>query len=394
MKNQLLKHMMLASVILIAACASPAKLIDSGDYDRAIDVASKKIKGKKEKKEKYVLALEEAFSKAQQRDMRDANYLKKEGQRENWEKINRLYERIDRRQRKIEAFLPLYAETGYKAEFKFINIDELAIESKKETAAYLYDRATNLIRQAEESGDRDAAKDAYYDLRKIDDLYRDYKDKEALKEKARYLGTEKWLVKMTNSSQVALPSVFHRRLMKIDVGDLNETWRQYYLNDDEEIKYDFIVNINFENILISPAEEKERQFDESLEVEDGFEYVLDENGNVMKDTLGNDIKVPKTTFIKATVLEVYQRKAVLVNGSWDLIDGWTNDLLKTEPLSVETVFEHYASRLLGGDERALSEETKKRLGSQPRPFPSDQAMLLDAADILKDRAKSRIRGFY
>ena len=181
--------------------------------------------------------------------------------------------------------------------------------------------------------------------------------------------------------------------MKLDIGDLNEDWKQFFIKQEEGLNYDFIVNINLENIFISPQEEKERQFDESKEIEDGFEYVLDDNGNVRKDSSGNDIKIPKRVFIKATVLEIFQFKSVQVEGSWDLIDGWSGDLLKTEPLSVSTIFEHYASTLLGGDKRALTEETEKRLGSEPRPFPSDEAMLLDAADILKERAKDRVRAF-
>ena len=393
MKNQLLFCFALAAFLIGSACSSPAKLIDSGEYDQALSLATRKIKGKSDIKEKYVTAIEEAFKKAQDRDMRDVNFLKKEGRPENWEKINRIYKGIEKRQARIEPFLPLYAETGYKAEFQFVKVQELAIESREKTASYLYDRAVSLIKRSEKTGDRPAAKEAFYDLRKIDDIYRDYKDKELLKEKARFLATEKWLVKMTNESEVYLPAVFERRLMKLDIGDLNEDWKQYFIRQEEGVKYDFVVNINLEDIFVSPQEEKERQFDESKEIEDGFEYVLDDNGNVRKDSSGNDIKIPKRVFIKATVLEIFQFKSVQVQGSWDLVDGWSGDLLKTEPLSVSTVFEHYASTLLGGDDRALTEETIKRLGSEPRPFPSDEAMLLDAADILKERAKDRVRTF-
>jgi tetratricopeptide (TPR) repeat protein len=393
MKNQLHYFASLFILSIALSCGSPQKLVDSGKYDDAIRLATKRIKGKKDIKKDYVLALEEAFQKGQERDMRRVQALLKEGRRENWEKVNIIYNKIGRRQEMIEPFLPLYAEDGYEAEFRFIPVADLTIESRGKTAEYLYDRAKELLDRAENTGDRDAAREALSELNKIDRIYQDYKDKESLKDKALFLGTEKWLVRLANRSNVFLPENFERTLMKLDIGDLNSTWRQYSLIADESVKYAYHVVLNIENIDVSPELEKERQFDESREIEDGFDYVLDDNGNVMKDTSGNDIKIPKKVFIKATVLEIHQLKSAVVNGSWDLLDGWTNDLLKSEPMSVETSFENYASTLVGGDKRALSKDTRRRLGNQPQPFPSDEIMLLDAADILKERMKDRIKRF-
>ena len=380
-------------IIFFASCASPDALVDSGRYDDAIGLVARKIRGKDNVKQKHVLAIEEAFRKAQNRDMREIDVLKKEGRPENWEQINDLYADISKRQNIVAPLVPLYSKDGYKAEFKFVKVDELSIESREKTAEYLYDRARKLIAEAEETGLREPAREAYYELQKIEDFYLNYKDKDRLMKIAQVLGTEQWLVRMVNKSDVVLPGEFERRIMKIDVGDLDSRWENFSLTRHENIDYDYEVVINIEDIFVSPDQEKERQFDESREIEEGYEYVLDENGNVMKDSSGNDIKVPRKIFIKATVLEVYQTKLAEVTGSWDLIDTRTNTLLKTEPLTVEAGFEHYASKLIGGDKRALTKETKKWLGNEPVPFPSDEALLLEAAEVLKGRIKSRIKSF-
>ena len=40
------------------------------------------------------------------------------------------------------------------------------------------------------------------------------------------------------------------------------------------------------NIEVSPEQIKEREYEDTKEIEDGFEYVLDGNGNVAKDSSG------------------------------------------------------------------------------------------------------------
>lgn len=392
MKNQLLYLFLV--IFIVGACTSPQKLIHSGDYDDALRLATRKIRGKSKVKDEYVMAIEEAFKKAQDRDMRAIQSLKQEGRSENWEKINYIYDQIDDRQDLVEPFIPLYGKDGYKAEFKFVKVDELSIESREKAAEYLYHRAEILLEEARLTKLRGPAREAYNELVKIEEFYLNYKNKDQLMKEADFLGTEQWLVRVDNNSEVFLPRDFERLVLKVDVGDLNSRWTNFNLTDiRDDIEFDYVVVMNIDNIAVSPNQEKERQFDESKEIEDGFEYVLDDNGNVMKDTSGNDIKIPKTKFIKATVLEVYQEKEAIINGSWDLIDAKTGNLLKTEPLTVDARFENYASTLLGGDKRALSKDTKDRLGNEPQVFPSDEAMLLQAAEVLKGRMKSRIRAF-
>jgi|GEM_PF-4311208 len=54
---------------LLTACHTAQKYVESGDYDSAIDLCVRKLKGKSKKKLEYVQGLELAFRKAQARDI-------------------------------------------------------------------------------------------------------------------------------------------------------------------------------------------------------------------------------------------------------------------------------------------------------------------------------------
>ena len=62
-------------------------------------------------------------------------------------------------------------------------------------------------------------------------------------------------------------------------------------------------------ILRSIAQETFDFYKGEKNIKDGFTYVLDTNGNVMKDSLGNDIKVDKIVKISAKKIEFEQTKS-------------------------------------------------------------------------------------
>ena len=71
LKNQLVLNFafLITLTFLFNACTSPMKLVETGNYDQAINASIKKLSGKKKKKHKHVMALETAFGKATKRDI-------------------------------------------------------------------------------------------------------------------------------------------------------------------------------------------------------------------------------------------------------------------------------------------------------------------------------------
>ena len=389
-KNNLLLIGVIALALGFTSCTSPQKLVDSGDYDTAIQLAARRLAGQKNKKAKLVLALEEGFAKATERDMRLAERLRRQGEPENWVQINDIYRRVRNRQERVAPLLPLISKEGIKANFQFVKVDELEYESRQKAADYLYARAANWMEDARR-GDKQAARRAYEELDKIDQYFQDYKDKNRLKQTAHDLGTTNILVRLENNSRALMPATLEREIRRISVRDLNSFWQAYYTEKAQGIDFDYEVVMSINGLEVGPNVIKEREFEEAKEIEDGFDYVLDKKGNVMKDSLGNDIKVPRKVFIRAQVFETYQTKVASISGRLEFYDLETRELVDTRPLAADAVFENYASTFRG-DKRALQPETLKRIGNRPLPFPTDEALLLTAAERLKPVIKDHIAG--
>ena len=378
----------IATLFFSTSCSSPQKLLETGNYDKAVTNSLKKLSGKKKKKVKHVQALEEAFAKATERDMNRADQLKQENRQENWEEIYEIYRRIERRQNKVKPLLPLVDQDGVKANFRFVRVDGLINESKEKSADYLYSRSLELIEDARE-GNKVAARKAYNQLEKIDRFYRNYKDKSDLKAIARDLGTTHILLEAKNVAPVYLPSNMEDEISRISLRGLDSFWKKYHTSASAHPEFDYKVLVKITNVDVSPGFVKEREYEDTKEIEDGFEYVLDQNGNVMKDSLGNDIKVPKVVTIRARVIETYQSKVARMNSRIEVIDLQTNNLVETKNVSVDAIFDNYASTFYG-DKRALSSTSRRRIGNQPLPFPSDEALLFDAAQKLRPIIKDRL----
>jgi hypothetical protein len=374
----------------LLSCQSAQKLVESGDYDSAIEYCVRKLQGKSKKKTEHVQGLERAFQKAQARDLALAEQLAADNRPENWARIHDIHLGIRHRQQKIAPLTPLRSKEGYTARFDFVDIATLERESRQRAAEHLYLRAQNLIAQGER-GDKMAAREAYRTLLDLEKrYYREYKDTEALLNQARDLGTSYVLFEVKNQSATVLPRGFAERLMAISKQDLDSDWKSYYFEAKPGVQYDYKAVFKVRNIDISPERVNERNYIDEKEIQDGFDYVLDAKGNVKKDSSGNDIKTPRYVRIRAYITEVFQSKAVRLGGFVEIHDLYRNTLLDIRDLGTEIRFENYASTFTG-DERALSEDSRCRIGNRPLPFPLNEDMLVQAAERIKPELRDELR---
>ena len=376
--------------LLLTACRTAQKFTESGDYDGAIEFCVQKLRGKSKKKTEYVQGLELAFQKAQARDLRIAENLAAANRPENWEKVNNMHRKIQDRQNLVAPLLPLVSKDGYRARFEFVSIEKLEAESREKAAEYLYNRAEDLLLQADR-GDRQAARDAYSTLQDLERRYfSNYKNKDRMMQDARTLGTTHILFEVKNQSDQLLPREFQDRVMAMGTYDLNSEWKVFHFKPEQGIPVDYRVVFNIRRVDISPERINEREYVDEKEIQDGWDYVLDERGNVKKDTAGNDIKTPHYIRIRAIVLEAYQTKAARLSGMMEVYDAARNVRLDTRELGTEILFEHYAATFRG-DVRALSEASRRCIGNRPAPFPPDEDMLVQAADRLKPDIRQELR---
>ena len=371
-----------------SSCVSSEKLVDQGDYDQAIELAIRKLAGKKNKKPDNVQALEEAFAKVTQYDLNRAERLQLNPSGANWDRVYNIYRTIRKRQELIEPLLPIVDKHGIKANFKFIQTQTLELEAKRNAVSTYYSSAQNALNLAR-TGDKAAARSAYQDLKNIEKYYQNYRDKTQLKAEASQLGISHVFIRTKNETGAIMPAGFERELMNFGLSSLNSKWKIFHTRKHSNIEYDYEVLLSLTGLEVSPGLIQEKIYEDSKEIEDGFDYVLDENGNVMKDTLGNDIKIVRTIIVKANVVETYLNKAARVNGFIELFDLKTGRLLESKPFGGESVFEHYTSAY-EGDRRALSSRSRKYCDVRPIPFPSDEFLVLDAAEQIKPVIRKKL----
>jgi len=287
--------------------------------------------------------------------------------------------------------LPLVGKDGYRAEFKFIKVEGLINKTRENAAAYHYDLAKKYLAKAEK-GDKWSARKAYTHLEDVARHFRHYNDIISLKERALFLGTTRILVRSENRSLVAMPVGFQEALLALNVKALNDRWTEYFTLEPADVEMDMVAEMEITNFHVSPEREFVKEYQDRKEIEEGWEYILDENGNVAKDTLGNDIKKPKKVWIHADVLEVSRNKSANVGGLIKFYDARTTEKLNSKNFNVTSEFNDFVCTFRG-DERALSSQTRTRLKHNPLPFPTDAGIALEAAGKLKSFMLQEIKRF-
>ena len=162
---------------------------------------------------------------------------------------------------------------------------------------------------------------------------------------------------------------------------------QFHANPIISLKYDFSMELDFNQINISPERVNERQLIKEKVIKDGFEYVLDNNGNVAKDSLGNDIKVDRFKTVTCNFYEFTQLKTAQIGANVKFRNLQSGQVINSYPLSSEFIFEHiYAN--VDGDRRALDNNLVALLDLAAVPFPTNENMVYEAGEDLKARLKS------
>jgi hypothetical protein len=390
MKNIATPFFVFFLLMTFISCTSIEKLVDSGQYDKAIYFSTNKLSGAKVKKVEYVKGLETAFKKATDRDMAFVGKLKNEGNPESWETILSVYATISNRQESIRPLLPLTDENGKKANFLFVNTNDLEKEAKEQTINFLYSSAKDFLQEARSTKDRIPARKAYDALLRLKNYSSRFMDVPQLEREARELGTTKILVNVQNYSQAVFPAGLEDEILRLGFRDLDREWQKFDAYPERNREYDLGITLILSNVQVSPGAVSEKSFSEKKEIPDGFQYVLDEKGNVKKDTAGNDIKLPKNKVIEAQILEVFQSKSAGLSGRLEVIDLHTKGVRESRDINAVAIFENRAASFKG-DERALTEDTKKRLGNRPAVFPTDAILLLEAARKLRPLVISELR---
>ncbi len=373
--------------MLIAGCASSLKQLQRGNYDEAIKTAVKNLRIDSSDQEQ-IEVLDKAYLLGNQQDYDRIKFLKEEGSPFNWDEIFERFSKLKNRQALVSSVLPL--QLGDQTiDYEYIDYDSEIIQAKRNAADYLWNHANELM----EKGDKESYRQAYYEFKKAKEYSGNINNINQLIEEAHWKGISRVFVSLENKTQLKLPNQFKKDLLSFGVTDFNSEWVEFHTtNPSNNIYFDYFTIVNLTKIEVSPEQAQQNDRMESKEIEDGWEYILDDNGNVVKDSEGNDIKVPKKSTISCTLIETHQYKAAKLEGDIELVQNKPRKVIRQIPIGAESVFEHISARAIG-DVNALSDESKELLKNTSVPFPHDLDLIIDGAETLKKSIRDGLRDF-
>ena len=385
-------YILLFTALLSISCNSvkrTQKFVAQGNYNKAIELAVKKLQKDKDAKEydAHIRLLEEAFLKAKDEDSRHIAFLKKENSPRGAKEIYYTYLDLRARQDLIRPLLPLYSnEMGRKANFVFTDYTNDILAAKEAYIQALYQEAIVYMQQNTKKDYRSA----FNVLCELDEVQPNYRDVHQLREDAHFRGTDFVFVTLNNHTGQFIPFRLERDLLDFNTYDLDDFWTEYHGQRENGINYDLGIDLNFQTIQISPERISDRQYTRNQRIKDGFDYRRDRAGNIVRDSLGNPIKIDKFINVSAQITITTQQKSVFVGGTVVYKDLNKRRQLNSFPLSSEFVFEN-AFAIFRGDERALTADDRRLLNNHFIPFPNNEQMVFDAGTDIKERFKEILR---
>ena len=378
----MVKRILISSLLLISFGCSPIKKINnnvvSGEFDKAINKTIselKKIKNKK-KKIQYELILKDIYNRAVVNSKDKISRFKKDGNPEFFDDIYFEYDKLIKRQNKLKNL------SSERLNFNFENYDSELINFRYKTSDYLLKISNSFI----SNNNKFDYRKAYNYLTVIESINPNYLDTRSLIKLCLAKGKDYILLNVHNESKSVLFEDLEKDILNIKGYDLNSTWKSFFTkNDSFEGTYDFYIDLAFKSFIISPERLIQKEGFSEKNIVDGLTYKLDDEGNVMKDSLGNDIKVDKLIKISVKSIESIQSKSAKVLAEIRFIDKKKN-IIDKFPLESEFWFRN---RFLeyDGDKRVLTKEQIKLSKNRFIPFPPDEVLIFNNSENIKRKMK-------
>jgi hypothetical protein len=385
--NYMKRIVLLISIltIILSGCGSSKKQLEKGNYDAAIQKAVKQLR-KDSKDVKQIDILSQAYKVSNEQDIERIRTLKMEGRPNNWDEIFLLYKSLNDRQSLVRTVTPLNAN-GRSVDFPYVDYVPDMVNAKRKAADFYYAHGTELMK----SNIKESYRQAYAEFLRAKEYVGDYEGIDNKIQESKIQGMSRVLISIQNTSILKFPKEFEDDLLALDLPRLNSEWVEYHTqNLNENTQYDYFVNVNVKNIAVSPDQSLQRDSVIKRDIADGFSYVLDKKGNVMRDSLGNDIKQKKYKTVQCALVETIQSKACRIDGDIEVIQMNPNKVLKKDPVGAQSNFENISSRALG-DIQALNANQLARTKTQIVPFPTDMDMIMRCSESFKAAIRGAIQ---
>ncbi len=375
-------YILLIIVLLasLSSCKNNEKALRKGNYNDVISKSVSKLQ-KNKKKDKYILLLEEAYAKANERDLNRIDYLKRTGDPASYLEIADNYIVLDRRQKKVQPLLPLYLENGKQATFAQRKYNSEIVYYRDHAADFYYYQAMKLL----DENDKFSAREAYGLLSKIKSFHPGFRDTKAQLARADAFGSNKVLVRIKNNSPYHVSASVLRELEQLDVQQFDQLWADFDYQERPGVDYDFLVVMHVNFAEAGPEQVREQIFNRTKKIRVGWE-----GSDSVSDSTRENSRVAVYETVEAEVIQTNLHKEASIRGHIDFLDVRSERIIGSWPLETNALFDYNFS-IVRGDHRAMTDEDKELCEVRPAPFPTNQQMLIDAARDIKSKLRSIIR---
>ncbi|WP_291072188.1 hypothetical protein [Empedobacter sp. UBA5637] len=356
----------------------------SGNFQQAFEQSTQAyFKNPSEKNGiKYVPLIFEAYNKGQQED---ENRLKQIETLTNSSKYQEAYQIINRLQERQKTIAGidgrLISGKTYNFKTKDYSVAYKTIQEKY--AQFLYDEGKSFLNQ----GGKLNAQTAYQKFQVLESVYSNYKDTRSLMNTVRTNGMYKVLVQLVNNTEVVIPKLLEKDLLDFNSYGLDSNWTEFYTGKLNS-SYDYVIQLSFETINVSPEREKIEVHNFEKKIVDGKEELV-QNGVVVKDKDGKPVMVDRYITVKSRFEEVQRIKEAAITAKYYLIDNQKEQAIDSKNLASQFIFrDSYGT--YKGDRRSLDRDYINMIGRRPAPFPSNEQMIFDCGQDLKRKFKNEI----
>ncbi len=331
-------------LLMATACSTPKKMFEAGRYDQALELASGRIE-KKCCRTEDLHFLNQSYHAASQADYERIVVLKESGQPDIWPEI---YHRTKLMRKRQNVVLALPEEAREAIRFQTVDFETEEAAARQKASMYLFTLADELMHVETPEN----AHEAFRALEALKQIDGSFPQIDQLMIKALVVGAHDISFELVNSSGKSLPADFASAAATSFTAKskLPEGKVDYAIKKDKSYGLRIILrilafDISPEKMATTTYTEKRPQADQE------------------------DV---------AQVVELNLEKSVTLNARLAFVGQHANTTVLSVPLDVYTGFKHNFA-VIRGDASACSERTRKLADQGPRPFPSDFAMLLQAA---------------
>ncbi len=378
---------LLLSALILSSCGSVTRNLQRGNYDQVIHKTTKKLMRKPNAKDAQ--AMDRAYKLANERDLERIAFLERENNPRYYDELFARYASLKERQSKVRTVTPLTID-GKTYNYEYTDYDAKIVASKNKAAEEFYNTGRRLMSNALSKQD---FREAHQQLIRANEYGgHKFENIDLLIYEARMKGISRVIVVPENRDpNIGIPQIDLEHLIAFDTRTLEgDQWIEYHFKHvDREIDYDYEMFVRVLSIKVSDNIEKESKEDFKRKSTKEFDYALDNAGNVMKDTAGNDIKIYKD--VTATMVKKEKLKTCDIRGEVEIISirGEPRGSLAKVPFNASSKFENVSYDLIGNPE-AVEIGTRDLTKNEALPFPSETVLVKLAVENAKPAVQNTV----